>query len=268
MLPPGAVALVPPHRVDWIDAASVTSTLGEVEFCWPGTPPEQAQPWVRLPRSPDPSSTLLEYLLWLGRARTGRWREMAAQSLWMVLTLLMQDTTHEAARLDDPTGPGRSGSAGDRPSLPAPAADAGAAVVADVTRSGPAATRPELTAALRYVRQAWQEGLRPLTLVELAGAASVSRGHFARMFQAHFGVGAITALEQVRLARAERLLAAGELNISQVARACGFSDPLHFSRRFRATHGVAPQVFRQEPAAATRRCDGPAVRALLAVTGI
>ncbi|MFD0020760.1 helix-turn-helix transcriptional regulator [Streptomyces sp. NPDC058382] len=269
LLPPGAVALIPPHRTDWIEVAAATSTLGEVEFCWPGPPPEQPQPWIRLPRSPDPSPMLLEYLLWLGRSRTRRWREMAAQSLWMVLSLLLEDAAHDTVTPDGPDGPVLRGPTGGRPPRAAlvavrteiPAADSGA-------RRGLESTRPELTEALRYVREAWREIPRPLTLVELADAASVSRGHFARMFQAHFGTGAITALEQVRLARAERLLAAGELNVSQVARACGFMDPLHFSRRFRATHGLAPQVFRQDPAAATRRCDSPAVRALLALTGI
>ncbi|MFC9325736.1 helix-turn-helix transcriptional regulator [Kitasatospora sp. NPDC057015] len=270
LLVPGAVALVPPHRVDWIEAAAAASTLGEVEFCWPGSPPEQSQPWVRLPRSPDPSPVLLEYLLWLGTARTSRWREMAAQSLWMVLSLLLEGGTQDGPAAGDPGSPAPRVPAAlpPRAALIAVRAAADDADRADADRADPERARPELAAALRYVREAWREGPRPLTLVELAGAASVSRGHFARMFQAHFGVGAITALEQVRLARAERLLAVGDLNVSQVARACGFADPLHFSRRFRATHGLAPQVFRQDPGAATSRCDGPAVRALLRLTGI
>ncbi|MFE2918477.1 helix-turn-helix transcriptional regulator, partial [Kitasatospora indigofera] len=271
LLPPGAVALVPPHRADWIEAAAASTALGEAEFCWPGDPPEQAQPWVRLPRSPDPSPVLLEYLLWLGTARPERWRELAAQSLWMVLSLLLEGGPSDGA----PTPAGTAG-----PPLRAPSGGAAprAALTsvrtaaqsdaADGRGAGHEPARPELTAALRYVREAWREGPRPLTLVELADAASVSRGHFARMFQAHFGVGAVTALEQVRLAHAERLLAAGDLNVSQVARACGFADPLHFSRRFRATHGLAPQVFRRSPDAASRRCDSPAVRTLLRLTGI
>ncbi|MEU5386384.1 helix-turn-helix domain-containing protein [Kitasatospora cineracea] len=261
LLPPGAIALVPPHRSDWIEAAAASTALGEAEFCWPGDPPEQAQPWVRTPRSPDPSPMLLEYLLWLGTARPQRWRELAAQSLWMVLSVLLEGCP--------PAGPPAVRGHGE-PGVPPPRGT-------DQRPPGPGGHRPEepaepgrpeLAAALRYVRNAWREGPRPLTLVELADAAAVSRGHFARMFQAHFGVGAITALEQVRLAHAERLLAAGELNVSQVARACGFADPLHFSRRFRATHGLAPQVFRRTPEAAARRCDSPAVRTLVRLTGI
>ncbi|MGW5047433.1 helix-turn-helix transcriptional regulator [Streptomyces griseoluteus] len=261
LLPPGAIALVPPHRSDWIEAAAASTALGEAEFCWPGDPPEQAQPWVRMPRSPDPSPVLLEYLLWLGTARPQRWRELAAQSLWMVLSVLLEGCPPAALRVG--SSDGQPGAPGPRTAGPLPIGTDGHRLEEQV---GPA--RPELAAALRYVRDAWQEGPRPLTLVELADAAAVSRGHFARLFQAHFGIGAITALEQVRLAHAERLLAAGELNVSQVARACGFADPLHFSRRFRATHGLAPQVFRRSPEAAVRRCDSPAVRALVRLTGI
>ncbi|MFJ6701190.1 MULTISPECIES: helix-turn-helix transcriptional regulator [unclassified Streptomyces] len=277
LLPAGAVALVPPHRMDWIEAASAAGTLGEVAFCWPGTPPEQAQPWVRLPRSPDPSPVLLDYLLWLGKARTGRWQEMAAQSLWMVLSLLLEGGAQAgpsgAEPVDEPALRTPAGSLPGRPpvltvrasdSVPGDAEEH----ATDLAKAGLARARPELAAALGYVREAWSLGPRPLTLAELAGAASVSRGHFARMFQAHFGIGAVTALEQVRLARAESLLLAGDLNVSQVARACGFADPLHFSRRFRATHGLAPQVFRKDPLAAAQRCDGPAVQTLLRLVGL
>lgn len=278
LLPAGAVALVPPHRLDWIEAAAATGTLGEVAFCWPGTPPEQAQPWVRLPRSPDPSPVLLDYLLWLGKARTGRWQEMAAQSLWMVLSLLLEGGTQAGGSGGEPVGePALRTAAGSLPGRPpvltvrAPAPPAGGHAeehATDPAGAGLAKARPELAAALGYVREAWSRGPRPLTLAELADAASVSRGHFARMFQAHFGIGAVTALEQVRLARAETLLLAGDLNVSQVARACGFADPLHFSRRFRATHGLAPQVFRQDPQAAAQLCDGPAVQTLLRLVGL
>jgi AraC-like DNA-binding protein len=39
-------------------------------------------------------------------------------------------------------------------------------------------------------------------------------------------------------------LARSNLTISQMASACGFADPLYFSRRFRAAHGIAPSVYR------------------------
>ena len=54
----------------------------------------------------------------------------------------------------------------------------------------------------------------------------------------------------VRLDRATTLLARSNLTITQVAGACGFADPLYFSRRFRAVHGIAPSAYRDNGAAA------------------
>ena len=44
------------------------------------------------------------------------------------------------------------------------------------------------------------------------------------------------------------MLARSNLTVSQVASACGFADPLYFSRRFRAAHGVAPSALRDNGA--------------------
>ena len=37
--------------------------------------------------------------------------------------------------------------------------------------------------------------------------------------------------------------------IASVARACGFADPSHFARRFRAAFGMSPSDWQQEAAA-------------------
>lgn len=60
------------------------------------------------------------------------------------------------------------------------------------------------------------------------------------------------ALDYVRRewAVAMRLLARSNLTVSQVEAACGFADPLYFSRRFRAAHGIAPSAYRDNGAAA------------------
>ena len=44
------------------------------------------------------------------------------------------------------------------------------------------------------------------------------------------------------------MLARSNLTIGQVAAACGFADPLYFSRRFRAAHGIAPRAYRDNGA--------------------
>ncbi|MGY1804204.1 helix-turn-helix domain-containing protein [Blastococcus sp. SYSU D00922] len=52
--------------------------------------------------------------------------------------------------------------------------------------------------------------------------------------------------ERLELARAELASAAGRRRpIATTARGCGFSDPSHFARRFRAAYGLSPREWQQ-----------------------
>ncbi len=100
--------------------------------------------------------------------------------------------------------------------------------------------------ALAFVRREWSGGqLRAIRLSELAAAAACSTGHLARQFRAHYRIGAASALEKLRLARAASMLVAGDEPLSVVAGVCGFADPYHFSRRFSATYGLPPGRYRR-----------------------
>lgn len=102
---------------------------------------------------------------------------------------------------------------------------------------------------VEHLRAAWRDGpARPFSLGELATAARVSPGHLARIFRQRFGVGPIAAVELIRLARAATLLQRSDLTVGAIAEACGFVNPFHFSRRFRAAYGVAPREYRTGPA--------------------
>jgi AraC-like DNA-binding protein len=157
-----------------------------------------------------PAAGLLEFLLWLGEAQRPGWRERAGELVAVIAQLLA-------------AGP-----------LPAPAPPEPAA----------------LAAALDYVRRQWVAAMRPLPLRELATAACVSPSYLSRVFRKQYGRGPSAALELIRLERARTMLTRSNLTISQVARACGFADPLYFSRRFRAAHGIAPRAYRDNGAAA------------------
>jgi AraC-like DNA-binding protein len=50
-------------------------------------------------------------------------------------------------------------------------------------------------------------------------------------------------LERLRMEEARRRLEEGD-PVAQAARLAGYDDPLYFSRRFRALHGVAPSAYR------------------------
>jgi AraC family transcriptional regulator len=172
-------------------------------------PGPASMPVLRRGQAHGPVGGLLEFLLWLGEAQRPGWRERAGELLAVITQALTAGPLPE-------------------PATPEPAA---------------------LAAALDYVRRQWTAAMRPLTLRELAAAASVSPSYLSRVFRQQYGCGPGAALELVRLERARTMLARSNLTISQVASACGFADPLYFSRRFRAAHGVAPSVYRDSGAA-------------------
>ncbi|MGK5169063.1 helix-turn-helix domain-containing protein [Geodermatophilus sp. CPCC 205761] len=54
--------------------------------------------------------------------------------------------------------------------------------------------------------------------------------------------------QRLELARTELLSPVGRRRpIAATARACGFADPSHFTRRFRAAYGVTPREWQQQP---------------------
>lgn len=91
-----------------------------------------------------------------------------------------------------------------------------------------------------------------ISLDTLANLANVSRFHFARMFRDGAGVSAMAYVEEIRMKRAQELIAATELPLSQVAARVGYQDPSYFTKRFRLCFGCTPSDY----ARALRRRPG------------
>jgi len=99
-------------------------------------------------------------------------------------------------------------------------------------------------ARIRRVCDLIEEGLgEDLALDTLAAEARMSSWHFLRVFRRETGATPHLYVLQRRLARARRLLEAGEA-LAAVAAATGFADQSHLTNRFRRTYGVTPAVFR------------------------
>lgn len=84
----------------------------------------------------------------------------------------------------------------------------------------------------------------PLPLGQLAALCALSQYHFARMFQASFGLPPHRYVLARRLARACQLLRHSHLALGEVALACGFASASHFSHRFRQALGATPGQYR------------------------
>lgn len=84
---------------------------------------------------------------------------------------------------------------------------------------------------------------QPLDLTRLARTALMSPGHFSRSFRAAFGQTPHTYLMTRRIERAKALLR-GDLSVTEVCYAVGFSSLGSFSSRFTEVAGVSPSEYR------------------------
>jgi transcriptional regulator GlxA family with amidase domain len=99
--------------------------------------------------------------------------------------------------------------------------------------------------ALRRVREFIETHLEEnISIQTLAAIAGLSKYHFARAFRQSEGITPHGYLVQCRVRRAQDLLAATDLPLSEIALASGFADQSHCARRFREHVGVTPSSYR------------------------
>lgn len=80
----------------------------------------------------------------------------------------------------------------------------------------------------------------PLKRDTLASRAGISLRQLERLCLAHLGSSIAEIYLAIRLDRAAELLRSTGLPVTQVAMACGFRSPAHFSRRYRQRFGKPP----------------------------
>jgi transcriptional regulator GlxA family with amidase domain len=86
---------------------------------------------------------------------------------------------------------------------------------------------------------------QPLSLDEMATVACMSKYHFLRLFRATYGVTPMAYVSERRIERAQDLLRATNLTVTEVCFAVGFSSLGSFSSRFRELVGESPSDFQR-----------------------
>ncbi len=104
---------------------------------------------------------------------------------------------------------------------------------------------PPFAAELRdYIHRHYADP--SLTLSRLSAKFGYTPDYIRHVYRAAYGVTPSEYLSSVRLSQARTLIDEMPFYpLGEIARLCGFSDPLYFSRCFRRHYGVSPQGFRR-----------------------
>ena len=188
-----------------------------------------SRPCAAIGEAPEPRAIFRE----LRRRQPGAiWR--AHSLIWALLARIATATGRVGLGDPPPTA--------NRPFLPADLP--GRPVEPPLVVPGPdalACDDPAVVRAMDLARVHLREpGVR---LGHLARAASLGRSRFVQRFRRATGVSPMRYLEALRMEEARRLLEE-DLAVARIAQLSGFEDPLYFSRRFRALHGVPPSAYR------------------------
>ena len=117
-----------------------------------------------------------------------------------------------------------------------------------MSRSRPVAT--ELLPHLRRARDLADRSYREqLDVDQLAAEAATSKYHFIRCFTAVYGETPMRYLSRRRIERAQDLLRATNLTVTEVCHLVGYTSLGTFSSRFRELVGASPSEYQaQQPA--------------------
>ena len=99
-----------------------------------------------------------------------------------------------------------------------------------------------LSAILEEIGAHYRE---PIRMADVAERYFISQSTLNRIFQTHLRISPHAYLENLRLARAKRMLAGGA-DVTAAALECGFSDCSHFIMLFRRRFQVTPGKYRKE----------------------
>ena len=84
----------------------------------------------------------------------------------------------------------------------------------------------------------------PFAVAEIAAAARITPNHFSTLFRIYTGKSFSTYLTEKRIEMAKQLLSDLTLNIAEIARMVGYTDPSYFTRRFNQVTGMTPGEYR------------------------
>lgn len=87
---------------------------------------------------------------------------------------------------------------------------------------------------------------QPIRLNELSEVSKLSTAYFCRAFKRSFGETPHSYIVRRRLNKAETLMLTSDLQLSDIAIRCGFTDQAHLCKLFRQQYAQSPAAWRRQ----------------------
>ena len=84
-----------------------------------------------------------------------------------------------------------------------------------------------------------------ISISEVAEMVNMSDSAFSHFFKKHTSLSYVTYINNLRIAKACRLLEGSMLSVSEICYECGFNNKSNFNRIFLKSRGVTPTVYRK-----------------------
>lgn len=97
--------------------------------------------------------------------------------------------------------------------------------------------------AITFIEQNFQNDI---TVKEIADNCGLNRSYFSKIFRKSIGRTPQAFLLNYRMTKAAELLKLTHLSISDISKAVGYENPLHFSRAYKNTYGISPKEWRSQ----------------------
>ena len=98
---------------------------------------------------------------------------------------------------------------------------------------------------VQIVREMYENIEDPTPLEQLAHSAGMSRRQMERYFRQKLGETPLAFYRNIRLDRARSLLGGTDMNVIEIATACGFGSSSAFAQYYRARFGASPAAYRK-----------------------
>ncbi|MDE6139473.1 MAG: helix-turn-helix transcriptional regulator [Alistipes sp.] len=98
----------------------------------------------------------------------------------------------------------------------------------------------------KFEREVYANIYTNLPLEEIASKCCLSMSSFKRKFSRHFHTSPHRWFLEKRMCRAHGMLITTDMCVSEIGRACGFSNQSHFIKVFRRHYGMTPTLYRRK----------------------